>query len=268
METAAICPDKFADLEINEQLRRLGAFFKGKEKIHSLKKPRGAKWKLGGVDDTIYKGKDKVINGWGKFYLPKAVKMTVIGVIDGTSCPYEQLVLMICEDGALYAYDGEELHAVALNLDQLFAEGIEYPAAKIYYKGEAFSNMTVEQWKEVKKGAVGKRLDEEHHNHMMVMKPKLMENLKIIKQRKDMLAKQRSTFVEDVSEDDLRQLLVYLHEASILNMCEFNLICEDLSKADMARHLFDLVWTKGDTKKMITHLELIDPQLGNALSVS
>lgn len=106
-----------------------------------LKKPHGAKLILGGVDDTIYKGKDAEVNGWGKFYLPNEVKMKVIGVIDGTSCPSEQLVLMICEDGALYAYDGEELHAVALNLGQLLDEGIEYPAAKSYYKGETFKDM-------------------------------------------------------------------------------------------------------------------------------
>lgn len=109
--------------------------------ILPLKKPHGAQLILGNVNDTIYKGKDAEINGWGKFYLPKEVKMRVLGVIDGISCPNEQLVLMICEDEALYAYDGEELHAVALNPDQLLNEGIEYPAAKSYYRGEAFEDM-------------------------------------------------------------------------------------------------------------------------------
>ncbi|AWP04897.1 Hypothetical protein SMAX5B_016246 [Scophthalmus maximus] len=45
--------------------------------------------------------------------------MQVFGVVEGTSCPYGQLVLMTCEDKRLYSYDGEELHVVALSLDQL-----------------------------------------------------------------------------------------------------------------------------------------------------
>ncbi|KAA8586156.1 hypothetical protein FQN60_007725, partial [Etheostoma spectabile] len=69
--------------------------------------------------------------------------MQVLGVVEGTSCPCEQLVLMTCEDRRVYAYDGEgeELHLVASSLDQLRLEGIEYPASKTYYDGEAFKDM-------------------------------------------------------------------------------------------------------------------------------
>ncbi len=112
---------------------------KGKTSV--LKNPGGATLTIGDVDDTIYRDKSKVVNGWGKFYLPEVVDMQVVGVVEGTSCPCDQLVLMTCEDKKVYAYDGEELHEVASSLKQLCDKGIEYPARKSYYKGQAFKDM-------------------------------------------------------------------------------------------------------------------------------
>ncbi|XP_030003508.1 uncharacterized protein LOC115428539 isoform X2 [Sphaeramia orbicularis] len=210
METGAVRPKSgFADFPIiTELLRRLsiGHFLEGVGKSFPLKNPHGAKWILGGEDDTIYKGKDAEVNGWGKFYLPKQVKMKVIGVIEGTSCPNEQLVLMICEDGAFYAYDGEELHAVASNLDHLLNKGIEYPAAKSYYKGEAFKDMTKEQWAEVRKGAVGKRLEEEHRKLVTANKSSFLEILKSTKQHKGVVSSGAGTDIRKKPEIDISQV--------------------------------------------------------------
>ncbi|KAG7245179.1 hypothetical protein INR49_023745 [Caranx melampygus] len=64
--------------------------------------------------------------------------MEVLGVVGGTSCPCEQLVVMTCEDKKVYAYDGEVLHLVASGLKQLFDQGMEYPASTNFYRGEAF----------------------------------------------------------------------------------------------------------------------------------
>ncbi|KAA8578204.1 hypothetical protein FQN60_003428, partial [Etheostoma spectabile] len=131
----------------------------------SLINPSGAKWRIGDLEDTMYRGRDDEVNGWGKFYLPEEVNMQVIGVVEGTSCPCDELVLMICrEDRQVYAYDGEEeeLHLVASSLDQLHHEGIEYPASKSYYKGDAFKDM---------------RLDQEHHELVMSKKSELLEKL-------------------------------------------------------------------------------------------
>uniref|UniRef100_A0A671UK01 Uncharacterized protein n=1 Tax=Sparus aurata TaxID=8175 RepID=A0A671UK01_SPAAU len=94
-----------------------------------------------GLDDTIYKHKDNVVNGWGNFYLLYEASMQVLGVVEGTSCPCDQLVLMTCEDRKIYAYDGEELHVVASDLKQLCDKGIMYPASKSYYKGERFQTI-------------------------------------------------------------------------------------------------------------------------------
>uniref|UniRef100_A0A7N8YBN2 Uncharacterized protein n=1 Tax=Mastacembelus armatus TaxID=205130 RepID=A0A7N8YBN2_9TELE len=105
-----------------------------KGKCFPLTKPAGAKLKIAELDDTIYRDEEEVVNGWGKFYLPDSVKMQVVGVVEGTSCPCDELVLMTCEDKQVYAYDGEELHLVASDLVKVFEEGIEYP-------GEAFKDM-------------------------------------------------------------------------------------------------------------------------------
>lgn len=113
-----------------------------------LNNPAGATLTIGNFNSTIYRGKMDVLNGWNKFYFPDIVSMQVLGVVTGTSCPGDHLVLMTCEDEQLYAYDGEELHLVAVSVKQLLKQGIEYPADKSYYKGEAFPN-TVRSYSDV-----------------------------------------------------------------------------------------------------------------------
>lgn len=106
-----------------------------------LKKPSGADLWIEELENTKYNGDDDEVNAWGKFYLPEIVKMQVIGVVKGTSCPCDELVLMTCEDKKLYGYDGEELHLVASSFLELCDKTIEYPASKRYYNGEAFKDM-------------------------------------------------------------------------------------------------------------------------------
>ncbi|XP_062414351.1 uncharacterized protein LOC134107076 isoform X1 [Pungitius pungitius] len=147
-----------------------------------LKNPAGAILTIGDLDETIYRGKEDVLNGWNKFYLPDIVSMQVFGVVKGTSCPEDHLVLMTCEDQKVYAYDGEELHLVASSLKQLLDEGIQYPADKSYYNGEAFPDT---DWDEVRKGEVGRRLDQEHLKLVTANKSEFLKNLRSIKLKKD-----------------------------------------------------------------------------------
>jgi len=149
-----------------------------KHKSINLKYPAGATLRIGGLEDTIYKDADDEVNAWGKFYLPKMVQMHVVGVVEGTSSPCDQLVLMTCEDKNLYAYDGEELHLVASSWDQLNDKKIEYPAMKSYYNGEAFQDMTQNDWTDVRKGAVGRSLDQEHQKLVKENKSALLKCLK------------------------------------------------------------------------------------------
>ncbi|XP_070702496.1 uncharacterized protein [Pempheris klunzingeri] len=154
---------------------------KSKRRTVNLKKPAGSTWRIGDVDDTIYREDVDEVDDWGKVYLPNVVSMQVVGVVEGTSCPCDQLVLMTCEDRKVYAYDGEDLHVAASSFKQLLDEGIEYPASKIYYDGEAFKDMTEENWAKVKEGPVGKRLDQEHHQLVTANKSRFLENLRSIR---------------------------------------------------------------------------------------
>ncbi|XP_026156443.1 uncharacterized protein LOC113126571 isoform X1 [Mastacembelus armatus] len=160
------------------------AVSKWKHRRCILNNPAGTVLKIAELGDTIYRDEKKVVNGWGKFYLPDIVNMQVFGVVEGTSCPCDELVLMTREDNKqVYVYDGEELHLVASNLRQVFEEGIEYPASKTYYRGEAFKDMTNEDWAEVKKGPVGKRLDQEHRTRVTARKSRFLDNLRTIEQK-------------------------------------------------------------------------------------
>ncbi|XP_039679236.1 uncharacterized protein LOC120573517 isoform X3 [Perca fluviatilis] len=130
----------------------LGFVSMNRHKTLNLKNPAGATWKIGDLDDTIYSGEDYEVDGWEKFYLPE-------------------------KDTQVYAYDGEKLHLVASSLKQLRDEGIKYPGSRTYYNGEAFKDMTEEDWDKVKK-----RLDKEHHKLVMSKKTEFLKNLKSIQQ--------------------------------------------------------------------------------------
>ncbi|XP_018556884.1 uncharacterized protein LOC108900372 [Lates calcarifer] len=146
-----------------EYLKQVSQFVsRCRHQLVKLKKPVGATLTIAQLEDTIYRDEDDEVNGWGKFYLPKIVNMQVVGVVDGIPCPCKQLVLMTCEDKKMYAYDGEELHVVASSLNCLDDKGIEYPSSKSYYNGEAFKDMSEEDWEEVRRGPVGRRLEKEH----------------------------------------------------------------------------------------------------------
>ncbi|KAF1380987.1 hypothetical protein PFLUV_G00169760 [Perca fluviatilis] len=177
---------------------------KKRNKTLNLKNPAGAAWKIGDLDDTIYSGEDYEVTGWGKFYLPEKVSMQVVGIVMGISCPCDQLVLMTCcEDGQVYAYDGEKLHLVASSLQQLRDEGIKYPGSRSYYNGEAFKDMTDEDWDKV-----NKRLDQDHHELVMSKKPEFLKHLKSIKDnlgKPDIL--QQQTAAPSVQEGALPQVL-------------------------------------------------------------
>ncbi|XP_069032723.1 uncharacterized protein [Embiotoca jacksoni] len=154
---------------------------------HVILSPGGASLKIGTLEDTIYSEKHDEVKGWGKFYLPDIVTMHVVGIVEGVLCPCEQLVMMTCEDRKLYAFDGEELHVVASNIEQLHKEGLEYPASTSYYDGEAFKDMTEEDWAVVRRSAVGKRLDEEHHKLVTSRKSRFLENLKISRDKRGVI---------------------------------------------------------------------------------
>ncbi|XP_078146615.1 uncharacterized protein LOC144542903 isoform X2 [Centroberyx gerrardi] len=149
------------------------------EKV-SLKKPSDSKWTIGQLADTIYKGNDAQVEEWGNFYLPNTVNMVVVGAVENSPCQCGQLVLMTCVDKHLYAYDGEELHVVASSLKEFIELGFEYPGFKSFWRGESFKDMSEDDWAEVRKGAVGKKLDQEHLDLVTAEKSTFMNCLDAI----------------------------------------------------------------------------------------
>uniref|UniRef100_A0A668SI58 Uncharacterized protein n=1 Tax=Oreochromis aureus TaxID=47969 RepID=A0A668SI58_OREAU len=112
----------------------------------TLKNPPGAILRIVGLEDTMYRGKLDEVNGWGRFYLPEIVNMQVFGVVEGTSCPCDELVLMNHDGKKIYAYDGEKLHLVASSLQELLDKGIEYPASESYSKREPLVRKCVKSY--------------------------------------------------------------------------------------------------------------------------
>lgn len=113
-----------------------------KGKTHKLTSPAGATWSVGDLNDTIYKDDDEMMYEWENFYLKEEVSMQVLGVVQGTSLPGEQLVLMTCcEDRKIYIYGDRELFLVAPSLQHLCEKGINNPPSVTYYHGDAFKDM-------------------------------------------------------------------------------------------------------------------------------
>uniref|UniRef100_A0A3B3HMG1 Uncharacterized protein n=1 Tax=Oryzias latipes TaxID=8090 RepID=A0A3B3HMG1_ORYLA len=100
----------------------------------ALNSPDGATLTVGVLDDTKCNAAD--LNAWGKFFLPTTVQMQVVGYVEGSPYPCDQLVLMTCEDKKFYGYDGDELHLVAPSLEHLCQVGVDYPASRSFYRGE------------------------------------------------------------------------------------------------------------------------------------
>lgn len=100
-------------------------------------------FKVGSLAETSYKKEPEMLEEWEQFYLPDHMYMEVIGVLEKFSCnsPNDELVLMVCEDGKVFAYEGNRLHLISNNLKDLFERGLQFPAIKEYYRAQSFEDM-------------------------------------------------------------------------------------------------------------------------------
>ncbi|XP_037549158.1 uncharacterized protein LOC119425687 [Nematolebias whitei] len=157
-----------------------------RRKKFSLNSPTGATLTIGPLEDTEYRENPGELDGCSKFYLSTTGKMEVIGYVEGTHYPCEQLILMICGDGKMYGYDGDELHEVASSLSHLFEVGIDYPASSSYYYGEAFKHMTTEDWDTVRSSPQVKKLEEKRRELIASpsRKSKVLELIEKSKQKR------------------------------------------------------------------------------------
>lgn len=107
-----------------------------------LVKPKSYCLRVCGQDETVYAGNEDQLEAWKDFYLPERMEMEVIGAIDDFACEAYglQLVLMVCEDGNIYAYEYEVLHLVARSFSELFDTGMTFPGIETYKEGECFED--------------------------------------------------------------------------------------------------------------------------------
>uniref|UniRef100_A0AAY5KNH9 Uncharacterized protein n=1 Tax=Esox lucius TaxID=8010 RepID=A0AAY5KNH9_ESOLU len=136
------------------------------------------KFTIGGLDNTSYKGDEDQTEDWENAFLPNSVKMEVLGVVKNLVFPNEcvQLVIMLCEDRQVYAYDGEEMHLVALRLEDLLDSGLQYPGIQTFNYGQRFENMTTKEWKKLK--PEHNTEDEKHLTLIKSMETEFLESMR------------------------------------------------------------------------------------------
>ncbi|KAK2864887.1 hypothetical protein Q7C36_004041 [Tachysurus vachellii] len=143
--------------------------------------------KVGSLAVTAYKDEPKMKEEWEKFYLPDHMYMEVIGVVEKFSghLPNDGLVLMVCEDGKVFAYNDNTLYHINNNLKELFVHGFKLPGIKSYYHGQSFEDMTAEDWDKIwKSKEVREKNLMEQQKFLESMKDSFLTNLDIIFEKK------------------------------------------------------------------------------------
>ncbi|XP_036423166.1 uncharacterized protein LOC118806025 [Colossoma macropomum] len=150
-----------------------------------LVKPKSYHMRVCGQDDTVYAGNEDQLEAWEDHYLPERMAMEVIGAIDDFPCEAfdRQLVLLLCEDGNIYAYEDEVLHLVARSLKELFESGMTFPGTESFNLGECFEDYTEEEYNEMMECDEIKEMREEHKKFRESLELELLESLHELKNR-------------------------------------------------------------------------------------
>ncbi|KAF4080874.1 hypothetical protein AMELA_G00176360 [Ameiurus melas] len=167
-----------------QKIREVASGRRGSE--IKLKKLEEYSFKVGTLDETSYKGKPEMFEEWEQFYLPDHMYMEVIGVVEKFPCnsPNDELVLMVCEDEKVFAYEGNRLHLVSNNLKELFENGLQFPGTEQYYRGQSFEDFSDEDWDKVRESKEVKKKMKEHQAMLESVKDSYLNNLDIIMGRK------------------------------------------------------------------------------------
>ncbi len=105
-----------------------------------LVKPKSCTLRICGLEETVYEGDEEQLEAWKDYYLPERMEMEVIGAIDDFPCDAYglQLVLLLGEDGTVFACEDELLHLVARNLRDLLQSEMAFPGIETFKLGECF----------------------------------------------------------------------------------------------------------------------------------
>ncbi|XP_053493463.1 uncharacterized protein LOC128615419 [Ictalurus furcatus] len=163
-----------------QKIRKVASDNRGSE--IKLKKVEKYSFKVGTLEETSYKDEPDMVDEWEQFYLPDHMFMEVIGVVEKFPCnsPNDELVLMVCEDGKVFAFEGNRLHLVSNNLEELFKNGLQFPGTEQYYSGQSFEDMSEEDWDRVRESKEVKEKRKEHQEMLESMKDSYLNNLDII----------------------------------------------------------------------------------------
>uniref|UniRef100_A0A673XPV3 Uncharacterized LOC115206722 n=1 Tax=Salmo trutta TaxID=8032 RepID=A0A673XPV3_SALTR len=145
-----------------------------------LAKPKSYELRIGGLEDTVHAGDVEQLEVWKDCYLPERMEMVVIGALDDFRCSAAgwQLVLLLCEDGNVYAYEFEVLHLVARSLEDLFKSGAEFPGLEKFRFGECFEELTEEEMEKEMQFDELKKIDDEHFQFRRRLAIEMLEDLK------------------------------------------------------------------------------------------
>ncbi|XP_067235417.1 uncharacterized protein [Chanodichthys erythropterus] len=129
-----------------------------------LLKPRGSALRICGQEGTVYEGDEEQLEAWKDYYLPERTEMEVIGAIDDFPCDAFglQLVLLLGEDGRVFAYEDELLHLVAVNLRDLLQCQMVFPGMETFKLGECFEEPTAEEYHEMMESDEVKKMKKLH----------------------------------------------------------------------------------------------------------
>ncbi|QDZ44840.1 ORF 6.5 [Frog virus 3] len=87
------------------------------------------------LDGTDYMGQDYMQEAWEDLYLPKKTKMQVFGTLEYTQDVLHSVpcVILVGEDGCIYAYREEELQLIAKSLKEFVENGKSKVYKRYYY---------------------------------------------------------------------------------------------------------------------------------------
>ncbi|KAM3921947.1 uncharacterized protein RB166_011268 [Leptodactylus fuscus] len=77
------------------------------------------------LSGTVYMGQTFMQEAWEELYLPKTTKMQVFGTLENREVlkPCTQWIILVGEDGHIYAYSDEVLQFIAKNLQEFVNNG-------------------------------------------------------------------------------------------------------------------------------------------------
>ncbi|XP_050956541.1 uncharacterized protein LOC127157349 [Labeo rohita] len=144
-----------------------------------LVKPRSCTLRICGLEETVFEGDEEQLETWKDYYLPERMEMEVIGVIDDFPCDAFglQLVLLLGEDGRVFACEDELLHLVARNLRDLFQCKMVFPGIEIFKLGECFEEPTEEEYHEMMESEDIKNMKKLHMEYRESLHLELLNTL-------------------------------------------------------------------------------------------